>query len=278
MEVLQVTGYSAGVLVKVTSGKKVKKSTEADSCPTGWKIWSPRNKNDWTLVYNKLGQNIKYYPQGKYIIIDVTRGANGCGGCKDYAMKSGINEQSSWRTRDGSAWWLRDTKYKEPSGNYHANCYLSVSGVNPADVQFNDKNCKYSSDDYLCQPMASTFVIDATGGRPCQSPHVTITDEATCKKAQASLSMKWSMEGGAAHAGPGCFHHKNEGSIGFNPPDKKWSGWTTMKAVCLSFGKQSASTPLTSCLQTLADKQLLVAAFNVPTCISRLLTDFTGLC
>ena len=148
---LKLQGYSTGQVVRVTNGKKVSKSTEANSCPTGWKIWSPRSKADWTVVYDKLGKNINNYPMKPQLIVDVTRGDNTCGGCGNHAMKSTVSQQSSWKTTDCSAWWLRDTKYTEPNGDYHANCYLSVSEVDPDDVQFNDINCGSSSEDYLCQ-------------------------------------------------------------------------------------------------------------------------------
>ena len=159
VENLKVTGYSAGGVVRVTKGKKVTKSTQANSCPSGWKIWSPRNKNDWTLVYNALGKNIKNYPRKPHLIVDVTRGANGCGGCTKYAMKSGVSQQSSWKTTDGSDWWLRDSKYNEPSGDYHANCYLGVVNVDPNDVRFNDQGCGHSTEDYLCQPIGALFTF-----------------------------------------------------------------------------------------------------------------------
>ena len=179
VEHVQVTGYSAGGLVKVTSGKKVKKSTEANSCPTGWKIWSPRNKNDWTLVYNALGKNIHNYPRGPHLIVDVTRDANGCGGCGDYAMKSGVSEQSTWRTTDGSDWWLRDTKYHEPSGDYDANCYLGVEHVTPVNVQFNDADCIYSSNAYLCQPKIGAFVVTVVLNSPVFAYYVSSSHLAT---------------------------------------------------------------------------------------------------
>ena len=138
--------------MKISNGLRVKKSTEQNSCPVGWKIWAPRNKADWTSVYNALGHNINNYPRKPHLLVDVTRGANGCGGCTKFAMKSGVKQQSSWRTEDGSAWWLRDTKYNEPNGDYQANCYLHVYDVDPNNVRFNDGNCNYFSSDYLCQP------------------------------------------------------------------------------------------------------------------------------
>merc|ERR1712032_1017129 len=142
----------AGKLVSVMNGKKVRKVAEKDSCPKGFKIWSPRNKNDWTVVYNAMKKNINNYPKKPHNIVDVTRPANGCGGCTKYAMKSTTAQQGSWKTTDGSAWWLRDGKYNEPNGDYHANCYLHVYDVNPNNVRFNDGSCGYYSTEYLCQP------------------------------------------------------------------------------------------------------------------------------
>ena len=143
--------------MRITNGLKVSKSTETNSCPSGWKIWSPRNKNDWTLVYNAMVKNIGNYPRAPHLIVDVTRNVNGCSGCKNYAMKSTVVENILWKTSDGSAWWLRDTKYTEPSGDYLANCFLSISKVDPDNVDFNDGDCGYSSTDYLCQPDISTL-------------------------------------------------------------------------------------------------------------------------
>merc|ERR1711939_312527 len=152
VEVLNnVVGYSAGKVLRIRNGRGVRRSSDKSSCPTGWKIWSPRNKNDWIKVYNAMGKNINNYPKKPHFIVDVTRPANGCGGCTKYAMKSTTAQQGSWRTTDGSAWWLRDAKYNEPNGDYHANCYLHVYDVNPNNVRFNDGNCNYLSSAYLCQ-------------------------------------------------------------------------------------------------------------------------------
>ena len=153
-KVIVSSGYSAGQVVRIDNGRGVRRSTDKHSCPTGYKIWSPRNKNDWTRVYNALGKNIKNYPQRPHLIVDVTRPANGCGGCTRYAMRSSTSQQGSWRTTDGSAWWLRDGRYNEPNGDYHTNCYLHIYDVNPNNVRFNDGSCSYYSSSYLCQPKA----------------------------------------------------------------------------------------------------------------------------
>ena len=138
--------FSAGKLIKVTNGLRVSKSTQKNSCPKGWKIWSPRNQQDWQTVLDSTS-----IPSAPHLIVDVTRPSNGCGGCTRYAMKSTVDQQSSWVTSDGSPWWLRDTKYKEPNGDYKANCYLHISAIVPTHVEFNDKSCSYSSNSYLCQ-------------------------------------------------------------------------------------------------------------------------------
>merc|ERR1712048_71398 len=128
-----------------------------DSCPAGFKLWSPRNKNDWTIIFNAMGKNINNYPRKPNLLIDITKSSNGNNNAgKNYAMKSTVSQQKPWKTQDGSAWWLRDAKYNEPNGDYHANCYLRISSVNPNDVRFNDGSCSYSSTDYFCQPKKGT--------------------------------------------------------------------------------------------------------------------------
>ena len=85
---------------------------------------------------------------------------------------------SKWRAIDGGSWWLRDTPYAQPSGNYIPGCWLglldplfgtdaAVSDPNeryralaPADantslsllpqLQFDDNECAYNADDYIC--------------------------------------------------------------------------------------------------------------------------------
>merc|ERR1719265_565916 len=86
-------------------------------------------------------------------IIDVTRPRNGCGGCTRSPMNSKIPAQATWKTADKSPWWLRSTRYNEPNGDYHANCYLDLwhSPPNENSVTWNDGSCSYHSKSYYCQ-------------------------------------------------------------------------------------------------------------------------------
>ena len=149
-------GYSAGKLVRVHHGKPVSKNTDKNSCPDGYKIWSPRTKDDWTIVYYAMGKDIGNYPKKDSLIIDVTNANNGCGGCGTEAMNSGNAKQSVWKTSDKTDWWLRDTKHNtKPSNDYQAGCYLRITNVDPDDVQFEHGDCGTKSSEYLCQPIAS---------------------------------------------------------------------------------------------------------------------------
>ena len=97
-------GYSAGQVVRVKGGLDVYKSTQKNSCPTGYKLWAPSNKADWAIVYNALGKEIGHYPRKPHLIVDVAKPEHGCSGCIEHAMNSGVPEQSSWRTTDGNLW------------------------------------------------------------------------------------------------------------------------------------------------------------------------------
>ena len=153
--------YSAGALVKVVGGNDVFKSTDVNSCPLGWKLWAPQSRADWEGVVKSIT-----LPAKPHLIVDVTRKSNGCGGCKNHAMNSGVPEQSSWVTSDGQPWWLRAKPYNEPNGDYQANCYLGVSdSSNPNAIRFNDYKCGYHSTSYLCQPIHNTSACKAVSWR-----------------------------------------------------------------------------------------------------------------
>ena len=152
VSVVPTAGYSAGKLIRVHHGKPVSKSTDANSCPKGFKIWSPRTKKDWTIVYYAMGKSIDNYPKNNTLIVDITRASDGCYGCGNQTMASTNTNQSSWTTSDSTEWWLRDTPQDTKlSADYKAGCYLQITGVDPDNVQFDPADCSKKTTEYLCQ-------------------------------------------------------------------------------------------------------------------------------
>jgi len=141
--------YSAGTLVKCEQCLAVRRSSQKNSCPNGMKIFSPASRGDWKTFLNSAGPL-----RAPHWIIDITRPQNGCGGCKRYPMKSSTPQQATWKTSDGSPWWLRSSVYNEPNGNYHANCFLNIrtNPTSPDTLHFDDNNCNFYSRSYYCQP------------------------------------------------------------------------------------------------------------------------------
>merc|ERR1719162_1013839 len=70
-------------------------------------------------------------------------------------MNSRVPQQATWKTLDGSPWWLRSTKFKEPNGDYKANCFMNLFRVPTSEntVSFNDHNCNHRARSYYCQPI-----------------------------------------------------------------------------------------------------------------------------
>jgi hypothetical protein len=148
VEIISGRTYSPGLLLKCTNCLVVRRSTEKNSCPMGTKLFAPKTREDWKAF---IGSATSL--RAPHWIIDVTRPSNGCGGCTRHAMNSGTTAQATWRTSDGAAWWLRSSRYNEPNGDYHANCYLDLwhNPANENSVTFNDGSCSYRSKSYYCQ-------------------------------------------------------------------------------------------------------------------------------
>jgi hypothetical protein len=145
--------YSAGALMLCEGCLDIKKTDQKNSCPIGTKLFSPQTREDWkTFIASGLTGS-----RAPHWIIDVTRPQNGCGGCTGNSMNSGNTNQKTWKTSDGSPWWLRSSRYNEPNGDYTANCYLDLwqQPRNEDSVTWNDGRCNYHSKNYYCQPTAA---------------------------------------------------------------------------------------------------------------------------
>ena len=52
---------------------------------------------------------------------------------------------------DNGLWWLRDTPFTQPDGDYTANCFLALHGWTLPELAFNDSDCNFpSGNNYIC--------------------------------------------------------------------------------------------------------------------------------
>ena len=131
----------------VNSGITTSRSTDNNTCKTyGMDIVYPRSKAQWAWMLSKFGSG--YFST----IPGVTKPNNGGNytGCVMRNPKSYGSGCGDWRVPDGGRWWMRDSTYGEPNGDYTANCWLSMYKHDPNDIQFNDGNCSYNTSKYIC--------------------------------------------------------------------------------------------------------------------------------
>jgi len=152
-EVVHQGHYSPGELIKCQKCLDVYKSLQTNSCPPGTKIFSPRTREDWE-TFLASAQMLR----DPHFIVDITRTTDGCGGCTENVMNSGEPAQATWHTSDESSWWLRDSTYQQPNGDYEANCYMDLTGTweTSSAITFDDDACRVHSRSYYCQPVKTT--------------------------------------------------------------------------------------------------------------------------
>jgi len=159
--------YSVQLLIRCQKCLDVYKSTQKNSCPVGTKLFSPQSRADWATFLANAGPL-----RNPHWIIDITRTTNGCGGCTEYAMNSGVPSQATWHTSDNSPWFLRDTVYTQPDGDYEANCYMDLTG-NPSSesptITFGDDSCNIHSRSYYCQGAPTTTTTTTTLPAKCDT-------------------------------------------------------------------------------------------------------------
>jgi len=95
-------------------------------------------------------------------------------------MKSSTPQQATWKTSDGSPWWLRSTRYSEPNGDYHSNCFLNLGGHphSAETLQFNDWKCNIHSRSYYCQPARKNEIYKWKGKK---APKIVKKKHSNCK-------------------------------------------------------------------------------------------------
>jgi hypothetical protein len=148
-----VTDGGGYTFYPVDAGVETRRSTDWDSCKAvGLKMVVPRTKEHLDFMVGKYGTG--YFA----VVPGISKPTSG-GSYSKVAMRNLYGDfdgggthkfkASDWRPVDGSTWYLRDTPYIEPNGDYDANCWLSMwwSG---SEVRFNDGRCMYATSKYVC--------------------------------------------------------------------------------------------------------------------------------
>ena len=127
------------------------KQTDPDTCKAhGYTMIVPKSRAHWKHLWAKYGRSYFNTIPGIYKPTDG-------GDYTQVAMNSQAMTPGGYRAIDGGAWWLRDTLYSEPNGNYKANCWLGYRESNVDDLKFDDANCRFSTTKYICAtPKPST--------------------------------------------------------------------------------------------------------------------------
>ncbi|MBT9556815.1 MAG: hypothetical protein IV100_12345, partial [Myxococcales bacterium] len=134
----------------VASGKSSSRYTDDDTCKDyGLAMAVPRSQAHWTSMVGFFGTTYFNVAPGIY--------GTAAGNYTNCAMRDptyyGAGSCSNWNAVDGGRWWLRDTNYGEPNGDYTPGCWLALGmwgTVNPASLAFNDGGCGYSTTKYIC--------------------------------------------------------------------------------------------------------------------------------
>ena len=133
----------------VDSGLQTYRTTDNNTCKgLGMDIVAPRTQAHWDAMLSRYGTTYFSVVPGVYK-------SSGGGSYTNCIMRSPAHYASGcadWTVVGGGKWWLRDTTYGEPNGDYTANCWLNASwsGSTVATLGFNDGNCSFSTTKYIC--------------------------------------------------------------------------------------------------------------------------------
>jgi len=139
----------------VTAGPPVAYVTDSNGgTPLGLDLVMPRSKYHWRAMKNavingRTSGNFDSYFQTSYGVYRNTQ-EFGNGFTTVSMNSSDPTAGQAWRVKDGGRWWLRDSTYGEPNGDYNLNGLLSGGMYESWDLQdlgFNDAG-SYSTGNY----------------------------------------------------------------------------------------------------------------------------------
>ena len=141
----------------ITTGPSVNYVTQNNGGTTlGLDLVMPRSKLHWQSMYNAVNSQrpdsnitIPNYFNTTYGIYRDTVNSSG----RDYTnviMNSAY--ATEWRVKDSGRWWLRDTTYSEPTGDYSSSALIGMRDNGTfqtlANLTFNDGWANYSTGNY----------------------------------------------------------------------------------------------------------------------------------
>ena len=88
----------------------------------GYEIMPYRSKNAYISLIGIYGGSASWFAVTPVFKPFDSNGASYVG-CQ---MKRGFC--NDWRVADGGDWWLRDSTFSEPNGDYFGNCWLAQYG------------------------------------------------------------------------------------------------------------------------------------------------------
>jgi len=131
----------------INNGIRTYRSTDNNSCKAlGMDIVIPRTQAHLNAMFTQYGS--AYFNA----VPGVTKPSNGGNftGCIMRDPNAYGTGCAQWRALDGGRWWLRDSTYSEPNGDYTANCWLGSRNYVASNYQLNDGNCGISTINYIC--------------------------------------------------------------------------------------------------------------------------------
>jgi len=151
----------------IQNGNSVNEVTDNNSGKTlGLDLVYPRSKEHWISMTNfvhdilgESGSSFDRYFETAYAVHRNSQSVSG-GDYTNYIMRDPDYYGSGapdWKVPDGGRWWLRDTTFDEPNGDYGYNTLLGINGqgrytieedYDGRDLRFNDLDNGYTTGGY----------------------------------------------------------------------------------------------------------------------------------
>lgn len=140
---------------QVNSGTASSGVNGSNSCPAGTSWVYGRSRAHWDYLLTQYSNSSM---QNCGSVYKTASGGSYTGSIMRDPGYYG-NGANDWRVPDGGRWWLRDSTFSEPNGDYPANGWLILYGSqtapgNTGDLGFNDGNNPTTGSTYICSTNA----------------------------------------------------------------------------------------------------------------------------